>query len=127
MERFKDPVTAATVFQRDATTTQEEEQRKKDPKALPHDLINLETGTTFDITGMSTTEVILPTGPGILLRAATTTEKDGKESTIYTAASWLSAMPDTTELRTDDMQYIEMQYREEKVASETIRMGDEVK
>ena len=122
VERFKDPETAATIFQREATTTPEETQRTKDLNALPRDLVNLETGITFDITGLSTTEVILPTGPGILLRTATTTEKDGKESTTYTATSWLSATPDATELRTDDMQHIEGE-----VASKPIHMGDEVR
>ena len=117
IERFKDPETAATIFQK----TQEETQRKKELNALPRDLINLETRTTFDITGLSTTEVILPTSPGILLRTATTTEKDGKESTTYTATSWLPATPDATELRTDDMQHIKGE-----VASEPIHMGDEV-
>ena len=118
IERFKDPETAATIFQ----TTPEETQRTKELNALPRDLINLETGTTFDITGLSTTEVILPTGPGILMRTATTTEKDGKESTTYTATSWLPATPDATELRTDDMQHIKGE-----VASEPIHMGDEVR
>mgnify|MGYP000852210358 FL=1 len=117
IERFKDPEAAATIFQ----TTQGETQRKKELDALPRDLINLETGTTFDITGLSTTEVILPTGPGILMRTATTTEKDGKESTTYTATSWLPATPDATELRTDDMQHIKGE-----VASEPIHMGDKV-
>ena len=118
IERFKDPETAATIFQ----TTQGETQRTKELDALPRDLINLETGTTFDITGLSTTEVILPTSPGILLRTATTTEKDGKESTTYTATSWLSATPEARELRADDMQHIKGE-----VASEPIHMGDEVR
>ena len=117
IERFKDPETAATIFQK----TPGETQRKKELDALPRDLVNLETGTTFDITGLSTTEVILPTSPGILLRTATTTEKDGKESTTYTATSWLPATPDATELRTDDMQHIKGE-----VASKPIHMGDEV-
>ena len=117
IERFKDPETAATIFQ----TTQGERQRTKELDALPRDLVNLETGTTFDITGLSITEVILPTGPGILMRTVTTTEKDGKESTTYTATSWLPATPDATELRTDDMQHIKG-----TVASEPIHMGDEV-
>ena len=122
IERFKDPETAATIFQRDATTTPEETQRTKELDALPRDLINLDTGTTVDITGLSTTEVILPTSPGILLRTATTTEKDGMESTTYTATSWLPATPDATELRADDMQHIEGE-----VASEPIHMGDKVR
>ena len=122
IERFKDPETAATIFQRDATTTPEETQRTKELDALPRDLINLDTGTTVDITGLSTTEVILPTSPGILLRTATTTEKDGMESTTYTATSWLPATPEATELRTDDMQHIEGE-----VASEPIHMGDKVR
>jgi len=118
IERFKDPETAATIFQ----TMQGETHGKKELDALPRDLINLETGITFDITGLSTTEVTLPTSPGILLRTATTTEKDGKESTTYTATSWLPATPEATELRTDDMQHIEG-----KVASKPTHMGDEVR
>ena len=123
IERFKDPETAATIFQ----TTQEETQRTKELDALPRDLINLDTGTTVDITGLSTTEVILPTSPGILLRTATTTEKDGKESTTYTATSWLPATPDTTELRTDDMQHIGLGNRADKVLSKPTHMGEEDK
>ena len=123
IERFKDPQTAATIFQ----TTQEETQRTKELDALPRDLINLDTRTTFDITGLSTTQVALPTSPGILLRTATTTEKDGKESTTYTATSWLPATPDTTELRTDDMQQIDLDNKANKVLSKPIHMGEEDK
>jgi len=123
IERFKDPETAATIFQK----TQGETQRKKELDALPRDLVNLDTGTTFEITGLSTTQVALPTSPGILLRTATTTEKDGKESTTYTATSWLSATPDATELRTDDMQHIGLENRTDKVLSKPIRMGEEDK
>ena len=74
IERFKDPETAATIFQ----TTQGEKQREKDLDALPRDLVNLDTGTTFDITGLSTSQVALPTSPGILLQTVTTTG-EGKE------------------------------------------------
>jgi len=123
IERFKDPQTAATIFQ----TTPEETQRKKDLLALPRDLVNLETEITFDITGLSTTQVALPTSPGILMRKVTTTEKDGKESTTYTATSWLPATPDATELRTDDMQHIDVDSRADKVLSKPIHMGDKVR
>ena len=117
IERFKDPETAATIFQ----TTQEETQRKKELDALPRDLVNLDTGTTFDITGLSTTQVALPTSPGILLQAVTTTGEGKEEKTTRTNRSWLPATPDATELRTDDMQHIKGE-----VASEPIHMGDEV-
>ena len=121
IERFKDPQTAATIFQ----TIPEEKQREKDLDALPRDLINLENRITFDITGLSTTEVALPTSPGILLHTVTTTEKDGKENTTYTTHSWLPTTPDSTELRTDDMQHIDVDSRADKVLSKPVHMGEE--
>ena len=61
------------------------------------------------------------------MRTATTTEKDGKESTTYTATSWLPATPDATELRTDDMQHIDLENRTDKVLSKPTHMGEEDK
>ena len=123
IERFKDPQTAATVFQ----TTQEETQRKKELDALPRDLVNLDTGTTVDITGLSTTQVALPTSPGILLQTVTTTGEGKEEKTTRTNRSWLPATPDATELRTDDMQHIGLENRTDKVFSKPIHMGEEDK
>ena len=121
IERFKDPQTAATIFQ----TTQEETQRTKELDALPRDLINLDTRTTFDITGLSTTQVALPTSPGILLQAVTTTGEGKEEKTTRTNRSWLPATPDAAELRTDDMQHIGLDNRADKVLSKPIHMGEE--
>ena len=123
IERFKDPQTAATIFQ----TTQEETQRKKELDALPRDLVNLDTGTTVDITGLSTTQVALPTSPGILLQTVTTTGEGKEEKTTRTNRSWLPATPDATELRTDDMQHIGLENRTDKVFSKPIHMGEEDK
>ena len=123
IERFKDPQTAATIFQ----TTQEETQRKKELDALPRDLVNLDTGTTFDITGLSTTQVALPTSPGILLQTVTTTGEGKEEKTTRTNRSWLPATPDATELRTDDMQHIDLENRTDKVLSKPTHMGEEDK
>ena len=123
IERFKDPETAATIFQ----TTQEETQRKKELDALPRDLVNLDTGTTVDITGLSTTQAALPTSPGILLQTVTTTGEGKEEKTTRTNRSWLPATPDATELRTDDMQHIGLENRTDKVFSKPIHMGEEDK
>ena len=123
IERFKDPETAATIFQK----TQGETQRTKELDALPRDLVNLETGTTFDITGLSTTQVALPTSPGILLQTVTTTGEGKEEKTTRTNRSWLPATPDATELRTDDMQHIGLENRTDKVFSKPIHMGEEDK
>ena len=118
-------------------------ERAKDPKAaaagagaklgdpllrdLPRDLINIDSGTSLDVTGKCVADVNLPTGPGLLLQTATTTGEGKEKKTTYTNHSWLPATPDATEPRTDDMQQIQVKdgRPDDKVFTSPVRMGEE--
>ena len=118
-------------------------ERAQDPKAavteaaanpanallttLPRDLINIDSGTSLDITGQYVADVSLPTGPALLLQTITTIEEGENKKTTYINHSWLPATPDATEPRTDDMQRIVIDNNADKVLSKTTRMGEEDK
>ena len=118
-------------------------ERAQDPKAavteaaanpanallttLPRDLINIDSGTSLDITGQYVADVSLPTGPALLLQTVTTTGEGEKEKTMFINHSWLPATPDSTEPRTDDMQHIVIDSNADKALSKAIRMGEEDK
>ena len=118
IERAKNPQEAAeTIANSDSTPLE----------LLPRDLINLNTGTSLDITGTYANNVYLPTGPALLLQTVTTTKEEENKQTTYTNHSWIPATPDSTEPRTDDTQRIEMDSDAKKVFSKPIRMGEEDK
>ena len=94
---------------------------------LPRDLINIDSGTSLDITGQYVADVSLPTGPALLLQTITTIEEGENKKTTYINHSWLPATPDATEPRTDDMQRIVIDNNADKVLSKTTRMGEEDK
>jgi hypothetical protein avisC_03246 len=118
-------------------------ERAQDPKAavteaaanpanallttLPRDLINIDSGTSLDITGQYVADVSLPTGPALLLQTVTTTGEGKKEKTTFINHSWLPATPDATEPRTNDIQQISLENKASKVFSKTIHMGEEDK
>ena len=118
-------------------------ERAQDPKAavteaaanpanallttLPRDLINIDSGTSLDITGQYVADVSLPTGPTLLLQTVTTTGEGEKEKTTFINHSWIPATPDSTEPRTDDIQQIHLDNKANKVFSKPIRMGEEEK
>ena len=118
-------------------------ERAQDPKAavteaaanpanallttLPRDLINIDSGTSLDITGQYVADVSLPTGPALLLQTVTTTGEGEKEKTTFINYSWLPATPDATEPRTNDIQQIGLENKASKVFSKTIHMGEEDK
>ena len=118
-------------------------ERAQDPKAavteaaanpanallttLPRDLINIDSGTSLDITGQYVADVSLPTGPALLLQTVTTTGEGEKEKTTFINHSWLPAAPDATEPRTNDIQQIGLENKASKVFSKTIHMGEEDK
>ena len=119
IERAKDPkaaVTEAVANPKNALLT-----------TLPRDLINIDSGTSLDITGQYVADVSLPTGPALLLQTVTTTGEGKKEKTTFINHSWLPATPDATEPRTDDMQHIVIDDNADKVLSKTTRMGEEDK
>ena len=119
IERAKDPkaaVTAAAANPKNALLT-----------TLPRDLINIDSGTSLDITGQYVADVSLPTGPGLLLQTVTTTGEGKKEKTMFINHSWLPATPDATEPHTNDIQQIGLENKANKVFSKTIHMGEEDK
>jgi len=118
IERAKNPQEAAeTAASPDST-----------PLApLPRDLINIDSGTSLEITGQYVADVSLPTGPALLLQTITTTGEGENKKTTYINHSWLPATPDATEPRTDDMQHIVIDDNADKVLSKTTRMGEEDK
>ena len=119
IERAKDPkaaVTEAAANPKNALLT-----------TLPRDLINIDSGTSLEITGQYVADVSLPTGPGLLLQTVTTTGEGENKKTTYTNHSWLPATPDSTEPRTNDIQQIGLEDKVSKVFSKTIRMGEEDK
>lgn len=117
IERAKDPkaaVTEAAANPKNALLT-----------TLPRDLINIDSGTSLDITGQYVADVSLPTGPGLLLQTVTTTGEGKKEKTTFINHSWLPATPDSTEPHTNDIQQIGLENKASKVFSKTIHMGEE--
>ena len=118
IERAKNPQEAAETVANSGITPLE---------LPPRDLINIDSGTSLDITGQYVADVSLPTGPALLLQTVTTTGEGENEKTTYTNPSWLPATPDATEPRTDDMQHIVIDDNADKVLSKTTRMGEEDK
>ena len=119
IERAKDPkaaVTAAAANPKNALLT-----------TLPRDLINIDSGTSLDITGQYVADVSLPTGPGLLLQTVTPTGEGKKEKTMFINHSWLPATPDAPEPHTNDIQQIGLENKANKVFSKTIHMGEEDK
>lgn len=110
--RFTNPRTAAEALAREETST-------SDVLALPRELFNVTTGALIDVTGMSVDHVDLPDGPGLLLQKVTTT---GEGKTTSTPAAWLSATPDSTQARTDDMTRLLL--TPERISRKTVRMGE---
>ena len=118
-------------------------ERAQDPKAavteaaanpanallttLPRDLINIDSGTSLDITGQYVADVSLPTGPALLLQTVTTTGEGENKKTTFINHSRLPATPDATEPRTNDIQQIHLDNKANKVFSKPIRMGEEEK
>ena len=118
IERAKNPQEAAETIVNSDTTPLE---------LPPRDLINIDSGTSLDVTGMYVANVNLPAGPGLLLQTITTAGEGKKEKTTFINHSWLPATPDATEPRTNDMQRIEIDGATNKVFSKAIRMGEEDK
>ena len=119
IERAKDPEAAAAGAG----------AKLDDPllRDLPRDLINIDSGTSLDVTGKCVADVNLPTGPGLLLQTATTTGEGKEKKTTFINHSWIPATPDATELRTDDMQRIHSKddHPDDKVFTSPVRMGEE--
>ena len=104
-ERFKDPAAAIR------------EPRVKQSR----ELINVETGASMDISDMSVDDVILPTGPGLLLERDVRTEQGEKEVKV----GWMQARAESKEMSVEDVTTIFVDAYAGKVEIEVFSMGKE--
>ena len=103
-ERFKDPAAAIR------------EPRVKQSR----ELINVETGASMDISDMSVDDVILPTGPGLLLERDVRTEQGEKEVKV----GWMQARAESKEMSVEDVTTIFVDAYAGKVEIEVFSMGE---
>jgi len=104
-ERFKDPAAAIR------------EPRVKQSR----ELINVETGASMDISDMSVDDVILPTGPGLLLERDVRTEQGEKEVKV----GWMQARAESKEMSVENVTPIFVAAYAGKVEIEVFSMGKE--
>ena len=104
-ERFKDPAAAIR------------EPRVKQSR----ELINVETGASMDISDMSVDDVILPTGPGLLLERDVRTEQGEKEVKV----GWMQARAESKEMSVENVTTIFVDAYAGKVEIEVFSMGKE--
>ncbi|QQC21947.1 hypothetical protein I6H94_00570 [Actinomyces naeslundii] len=92
IHRFADPKAAGDLQQRSKAAS-EEERKSLSPSwdALEQQLVNPSTKKTIDITGKTTVERGVPTGPGLVVKQDVPT---GKGSTEARPAFWLSSNDD---------------------------------
>ena len=92
IHRFANPK-AASDFQQRSKAASEDEQKSLSPsrEAGEQQLVNPSIKKTIDITGKSTYERDVPTGPGLLVEQKS---PDGKGSTESKPAFWLSSSDD---------------------------------
>ena len=92
IHRFADPKAAGDLQQRSKAAS-EEERKSLSPSwdALEQQLVNPSTKKTIDITGKTTVERGVPTGPGLVVKQDIPT---GKGSTEARPAFWLSSNDD---------------------------------
>jgi len=92
IRRFANPK-AASDYQQRSKAVSEDEQKSLSPsrEAVEQQLVNPSIKKTIDITGKSTYERDVPTGPGLLVEQKS---PDGKGSTESKPAFWLSSSDD---------------------------------
>lgn len=104
-ERFSDPAAAIR------------EPRVKQPR----ELINVDTKASMDISDMSVDDVILPTGPGLLLEGDVRTEQGAKEVRV----GWMQARAESKEMSVENVTTIFVDAYAGKVEIEVFSMGKE--
>ena len=105
VERFRDPAAAIR------------EPRTKHPQ----ELINVDTKASMDISDMSVDDVILPTGPGLLLERDVRTEQGEKEVKV----GWMQARAESKEMSVENVTTIFVDAYAGKVEIEVFSMGKE--
>ena len=104
VERFRDPAAAI-----------------REPHAKhPQELINVDTKASMDISDMSVEDVILPTGPGLLLEREVRTEKSAKKFGV----GWMQARPESKDMSVEDMKTIFVDTDSGKVRIAVFSMGE---
>lgn len=104
VERFRDPAAAIR------------EPRTKHPQ----ELINVDTKASMDISDMSVEDVILPTGPGLLLEGDVRTEQGAKEVRV----GWMQARAESKEMSVEDMATVFVDADSRKVGIAVFSMGE---
>ena len=105
VERFRDPATAI-----------------REPRAKQsRELINVDTKASMDISDMSVDDVILPTGPGLLLERDVRTEQGEKEVKV----GWMQARAESKEMSVENVTTIFVDAYAGKVEIEVFSMGKE--
>ena len=104
VERFRDPAVAI-----------------REPHAKhPQELINVDTKASMDISDMSVDDVILPTGPGLLLEREVRTEKSAKKFGV----GWMQARAESKDMSVEDMKTIFVDTDSGKVRIAVFSMGE---
>lgn len=102
VDRFKDPEAAAEIVNSQSKAS----ERTQALEALQHELFHVDTGTTLDAENLLVADVILSSGPGILLYTQRT-EGEGEKTVIYpTPISWLDTTNGHASLRQEKMTQI---------------------
>ena len=104
VERFSDPAVAI------------QEPGVKQPR----ELINVDTKASMDISDMSVDDVILPTGPGLLLEGDVRTEQGAKEVRV----GWMQARAESKEMSVEDMATVFVDADSGKVGIAVFSMGE---
>ena len=104
VERFRDPAAAI------------QEPRAKQSR----ELINVDTKASMDISDMSVKDVILPTGPGLLLERKMRTEKSAKKFGV----GWTQARAESKDMSVEDMKTIFVDTDSGKVGIAVFSMGE---
>ena len=87
----------------------------------PQELINVDTKASMDISDMSVDDVILPTGPGLLLERDVRTEQGEKEVKV----GWMQARAESKEMSVENVTTIFVDAYAGKVEIEVFSMGKE--
>ena len=100
IDRFKDPEAAAEIVNSQGDASESTQALE----ALQHELFHVDTETTLDAENLLVADVILSSGPGILLY---TQREEGNPPAFYpTPASWLDTTSDRASLRQKKMTHI---------------------
>ena len=86
----------------------------------PQELINVDTKASMDISDMSVDDVILPTGPGLLLEGDVRTEQGTKEGRV----GWMEARAESKDMSVEDMTTIFVDADLGKVGIAVFSMGE---